>query len=77
MNEEQLKKYHELVKKHDILNKRYTELENLEKNLRDSQSMSDEIRLQNLTRLAQEYEKIAKLMQEVAQQAKELNEKLA
>lgn len=77
MDELQVKKYHELLKKHQILNERYTELEQLEKSLRSSGKMSEETRLQNLTRLAQEYEKIAKLMQEVAQEAKQLNDKLS
>ena len=76
MNQAEVKKYNELVKKHQVLNKRYADLEKLEKELHDNSSMSDELRLQNLTRLAEEYEKIATLMQEVAAEARELNEKL-
>lgn len=69
-------KYNELLKKHELLNKRYDQLEKLEEELNQNTTMSDEKRIENLDKLAQEYEKISILMKEVADQAKELQEKI-
>ena len=48
MNEEQIKKYNELLKKHEILTKRYADLEKLEEKLNSDKTMSGEKRLENL-----------------------------
>lgn len=76
MNQEYIKKYNELVKKHELLNKRYAELEKLEAELESNTTLSDEARLANLNKLADEYEKVASLMQQITNEAKELQEKL-
>ena len=67
-------KYAELMKKHDMLTKRYAELEKLEDQLNANTTLSDEARLANLEKLAEEYEKVAKLMESITAEAKKLQE---
>ena len=67
-------KYAELMKKHDALTKRYAELEKLEEQLNANTELSDEKRLANLEKLAEEYEKVAKLMEGITVEAKKLQE---
>ena len=67
-------KYAELMKKHDMLTKRYAELEKLEDQLNANTTLSDEARLANLEKLAEEYEKVAKLMESITVEAKKLQE---
>lgn len=74
--DEYVKKYNELVKKHELLNKRYEELEKLEAQLESNTTLSDEKRLANLNKLAEEYEKVANLMKEITQEAQALEEKM-
>ena len=76
MNEKLIQKYNELVKKHELLNERYAKLESLEKELEENTSLSEDVRLKNLNKLADEYEKIATLMQEITEEAKKLNESI-
>ena len=76
MNEEQIKKYNELLKKHEILTKRYADLEKLEEKLNSDKTMSGEKRLENLNKLAQEYEKVANLMQEITKEAEQLKDSI-
>ena len=72
MKEAYIKKYNELVKKNEILDKRYAQLEKMEKDLDEREDISEETKLQNLKKLAEEYEKIAKLMHEISVEAEEL-----
>lgn len=76
VNQKYIAKYNELIKKHEILNKRYSELEKLEAELESNTTLSDEQRLKNLNKLADEYEKVANLMQEITKEAKELQDKM-
>ena len=76
MDEKALQKYNELVKKHELLNERYAKLEQLEKELEENTTLSDEARLKNLNKLASEYEKIANLMQEITKEAQQLKDSL-
>lgn len=77
MEQQYIAKYNELTKKHELLNKRYAELEKLEAELESNTTLSDEKRLKNLTKLAEEYEKVANLMQEITKEAKDLQEKIS
>lgn len=77
MKQENLKKYNELLKKHEILNERFAKLEKLEEELEANTTMSDETRLNNLNKLAEEYEKIANLMKGITDEAKELEKKVS
>ena len=71
-----VKKYNELLKKHELLNKKYRELESIEQEIEKNTTLDDKKRLQGLNRLAAEYEKISILMQEVAKEAEELKKTL-
>ena len=71
-----VEKYNELLKKHEILSKRYKELETLEEKLEKNDKLSDEKRIENLEKLAQEYRKVADLMEEITKEAQELNDSI-
>lgn len=73
VTEKYLKKYNELQKKREVLANRYAELEKLENELISNTKISDETRLANLNKLAQEYEKVANLMKGVVEELEKLN----
>ena len=75
-NDKYLKKYNELQKKREVLAKRYAELEKLENELMNNTKITDETRLANLNKLAQEYEKVANLMKTVVEDLEKLNDEI-
>ena len=76
VDEKYLKKYNELQKKREVLAKRYSELEKLEEELMNNEKISNETRLANLNKLAQEYEKVANLMKQVVEDLEKLNSEI-
>ena len=76
MKEEYIKEYETLKKKHLALQEGYEKLEQIEQKLYSDDKMNMDDKIAKLTKLSQEYEKLAKMMGEVARDSEQLKNKL-
>ena len=74
--QDDIKQYNQMVEKRRILLERFDKLQEIENQLNEDKTLSNEARIKNKQKLLEEYNKVATLLKELTTEAEALAAKL-